>query len=579
MSYKRDLALTAVVGLALLPALACSKAGSSRGDAGQSAGAGGGGAGQSGAQGVGGGGSTGGQGGSGGSGAPGGSGARGGASGGAAGTGGSGGRGGAGGSSGSGARGGSSGAAGAGGANPRGGASGAGTAGSGARGGTTGTAGAGGAAVGPLRVDTVNPRYFTDGSGKAIYLTGSHTWGNFKDRAHVDPPPAFNYTAFLDFLAAHHHNFFRLWTWEQPHSFDDDPNNLLYFAQFPYQRTGPGNASDGKPKFDLTKLDTTYFSRMHDRIAAAGARGIYVSVMLFDGWDLVNAWNPSSGGFPMGSGNNVNSVATTGATAITLSDSSITSRQEAYVRAVVDAVNDLDNVLYEIANETDPSGVPWQYHFVDFVKSYEAGKPTQHPVGMTSTYPGTDSDLYGSHADWISPVGKLVAGDGRKVVVNDTDHSYGWQSLQSDGTAAQRAWAWETLCIGAMPLFMDPYLETWAGRNSPSGSTPDPAWNPLRDALGRTRLYADRLNLERTLPSTTLCSTGYCLADPGHQYLVYQPGSGAFTLTVTAATYSVEWYNPSTGVVASTASMAIPAEKHAFTPPFSGDAVLLLQGP
>src|SRR5438046_2849059 len=72
-----------------------------------------------------------------------------------------------------------------------------------------------GPATGPLRVDPQNRRYFTTGSGKAVYLTGSHTWGNFKDRAHVDPPPAFDYAAFLDFLVAHHHNFIRLWTWEQ----------------------------------------------------------------------------------------------------------------------------------------------------------------------------------------------------------------------------------------------------------------------------------------------------------------------------------------------------------------------------
>ena len=33
-------------------------------------------------------------------------------------------------------------------------------------------------ATGPLRRHPSNPRYFTDGSGKAIYLTGSHTWSN-----------------------------------------------------------------------------------------------------------------------------------------------------------------------------------------------------------------------------------------------------------------------------------------------------------------------------------------------------------------------------------------------------------------
>lgn len=433
-----------------------------------------------------------------------------------------------------------------------------------------------GPALGPLRVDPRNPRYFTAG-GKPVYLTGSHTWGNFKDRAHVDPPPAFDYPAFLDFLVGHHHNFMRLWTWEQPHSFDDDPQNLLYFAQFPWRRTGPGVASDGKPRFDLDQLDPAYFARLRARVVAARDRGIYVSVMLFDGWDLVNAYNQAGGGFPFGAGNNVNGVAATGPQAVTLASAPVTAHQEAYVRAVIEAVNDLSNVLYEIANETDSTAIAWQYHMIDFVKMVEAAKPVQHPVGMTSVYPdGSDIDLFASPADWISPLGRLVPGDGRKVILNDTDHSYGWTELVNDGAPAQRAWAWETLCLGAAPLFMDPYLETWAGRNVPRSSKPDATWDPLRDALGRTRLYAERLDLERALPSPALCSTGYCLAEPGHQYLVYQPDDGSFTLTVQAGPYHYEWFSPATGSVVATGAITLGAEQHMFTPPFAGDAVLLL---
>jgi hypothetical protein len=315
---------------------------------------------------------------------------------------------------------------------------------------------------------------------------------------------------------------------------------------------------------------------MRSRVAAARDRGIYVSVMLFDGWDLANAYNAASGGFPFGAGNNVNGVSSGGPESQNLSSAAVTQLQEAYVRRVVDTVNDLDNVLYEIANETGSGGVAWQYHLIDTLKQYEAGKPKQHPVGMTSTYPGTDDDLYASHADWISPNGRLVPGDGRKVVLNDTDHSYGWTSMKSDGPAAQRAWAWKTFAIGASPLFMDPYLEAVAGRNSPSGGSPDPYWNTVRDALGRTRIYADKLNLERAVPSGGLSSTGYCLADPGRQYLVYQPSSGAFTLAVVAGTYGYEWYDPGAGAVVSNGSITLGTETHSFAPPFSGDAVLFL---
>jgi hypothetical protein len=427
---------------------------------------------------------------------------------------------------------------------------------------------------GTLRVDPANPRYFTAGHG-AVYLTGSHTWANFKDRAPGDPPPPFDYNAFLAFLAVHRHNFFRLWTWEQPHSADNVP---LYFTPFAWPRVPRATpASDGKPPFDLGQFNQAYFDRMRTRVIAARDRGIYVSIMLFDGWDLNQGYD-SAGGFPMATGNNVNGVATTPDEFLSLSNSAITKLQKAYITKVIDTVNDLDNVLYEIANETGsaPATIAWQYAMIDFVKSYEKTKPSQHPVGMTSTYPaGKDSDLYASNADWISPNAMLASGDGRKVVLNDTDHSYGWSDMKRDGTDMQRQWAWENFCRGAAPLFMDPYLEVWVGRNSPS-STPDLYWNTIRDALGYTALYASKLDLERAVPSTSVCSTTYCLVDPGHQYLVYQPDGGSFQLDVAAGGYRAEWFNPAAEQATDGGTMALAAGQRTFTPPFSGDAVLLL---
>jgi hypothetical protein len=65
-------------------------------------------------------------------------------------------------------------------------------------------------ARGPLRIHPANPRHFTEGSGKAIYLTGSHHWDNFQDGAHpVAQQTPFDYSAYLDFLRQHHHNFIR----------------------------------------------------------------------------------------------------------------------------------------------------------------------------------------------------------------------------------------------------------------------------------------------------------------------------------------------------------------------------------
>src|ERR1051326_274202 len=156
-------------------------------------------------------------------------------------------------------------------------------------------------ARGPLRVHPDNPRYFTDGttiaagSLKAVYLTGSHTWANLQDQGASNPPPRFDYGRYLDFLEKYHHNFIRLWSWEQarwaPWSGGKGSNpSDWYIDPVAYNRTGPGLALDGRPKFDLTQFDTNYFARLRRRVQQAGDRGIYVSIMLFQGWSSAKGW-------------------------------------------------------------------------------------------------------------------------------------------------------------------------------------------------------------------------------------------------------------------------------------------------
>ena len=79
----------------------------------------------------------------------------------------------------------------------------------------------------------------------------------------------------------------------------------------PWARTGPGTAKDGKPRFDLEQFDDGVLRPA----ARAGRRrparpGIYVGVMLFDGWALHLSPPPDHiEGHPFHAGNNVNGVA------------------------------------------------------------------------------------------------------------------------------------------------------------------------------------------------------------------------------------------------------------------------------
>ena len=111
---------------------------------------------------------------------------------------------------------------------------------------------------GPLRVSASNPRYFADRNGKVVYLVGSHTWTNLQDGGGAYPPPSFDYEAYLDFLHANNHNFFRLWMWEQPRWALETSDDNYWVDPLPYLRTGPGTATDGQPKFDLTKFNQAY---------------------------------------------------------------------------------------------------------------------------------------------------------------------------------------------------------------------------------------------------------------------------------------------------------------------------------
>ncbi len=167
-------------------------------------------------------------------------------------------------------------------------------------------------ASGPLRIHPTNPRYFTDGSGKAVFLTGSHTWGNLQDYTYekAPSPPPMDFDAYLTFLKAHNHNVFRLWTWESAYNPGAKQGTTTY-DPMPYQRPGPGTARDGKPKFDLTRFNQPYFDRMRARFRAAGDAGIYVSVMLFNGFSIEGKGNVGGDpwqGHPLNPANNVNGV-------------------------------------------------------------------------------------------------------------------------------------------------------------------------------------------------------------------------------------------------------------------------------
>ena len=350
-------------------------------------------------------------------------------------------------------------------------------------------------------------------------------------------------------------------------------------------------ALDGKPKFNLNKFNQAYFDRLRSRVIAAHDRGIYVSIMLFEGW-LLQFDKLDFTGHPFHMDNNINGINGDpnrdgiGLETHTMHIPAITSTQEAYISNVIDTVNDLDNVLYEIANESGHYSTDWQYHMINYIKNYEAKKTEQHPVGMTFQHEGGDNNtLFDSPADWISPnpIGgykiKPPPANGNKIIISDTDHLW--------GIGGNQGWVWKSFLRGLNPIFMDPYTS-----KDYQNHLSKQEWESIRKSMGFTLDCGLKVNLANMVPRGDLASTGYCLANLGKEYLVYLPTyekgilgkvfslfgmseTVTVDLSVCSGKLSVEWFNPRTGTTTDGEKTTGGASR-SFTPPFSGDAVLYI---
>jgi hypothetical protein len=400
---------------------------------------------------------------------------------------------------------------------------------------------------GPLRSHPGNSRYFAHAGGSPVYLTGSHTWNNVIDMGETDPPAPLDYPAHIQWLKEQGHNFTRLWTWEllrwDSSNLKAQPPHNHFITPHRYMRSGLDLAVDGKPKFDLTKLNDTYFENLSERVRIADENGIYVSVMLFEGWGnqtIPDAFAVS----PFNPANNINNIdgdLDKDGVALEvhqLAVPEIMDIQKNYVERVLEELNHFDNLLYEIGNEVHYSSTDWQYEMIRFIKEYEQRLPKQHPVGMTYQYKfGINQTLFASPADWISPNDVVVyrmdppPADGSKVILADTDHFW--------GVGGNATWVWKSFFRGLNPIFMDP-LDGAIIAADPDKVDVD----AIRRSMGETLAWAERIHLATMEPHGEMASSTYCLADPGNEYLVFVPEKmTGVSVELPEGEYRFLWYD------------------------------------
>jgi hypothetical protein len=458
--------------------------------------------------------------------------------------------------------------------------------------------------TGPLRPHAGNPLCFADRTGKPVYLAGHQIFVDLQDHSWArlnmpDGAPTLDWAWYLDYAQAHYFNYLRNWIlWSSSPSYWNPSNGSSpttgrwRTAPMLFLRTGPGLALDGLPKFDLDRLDPAFFARLRRRVDDARKRGIFVSVMLFElfGFLANEATYPNTlwAGNMFHAPNNINGIEAdangdrNGFEFFTLRDERIVERQKTYIRKVVATLASADNVLWEICNEppNSPETVAWLKEMVRYLRACESHQPKRHMILMTpgGQIPGggfgwmSKEDVFSTHPDSYTVArgwGAFREGDPPPAstlsatlpAIFDLDHV--WPG------SASPSLAWEALTRGyaGFSLYDQPF------ENQPDES---PDWELARHNIAATRRYAERFaDLSRARARGDLCSTAFCLADPGADYLIYLPRGGRVTVDLSAVSgpAAVEWFRPAT-CDTTPAPDATGGAKQEFEAPFDGPAVL-----
>ena len=227
----------------------------------------------------------------------------------------------------------------------------------------------------PLRLDPVNPHYFLFRGQTIPLVTASPGYGTLTN-LDVD------YVSILNNLSSASLNKIRIFTGDfiivdsgSSDSLHVKPNR---FVKAWARSSTPGYAGSSRQlKFDLNVWDNIFFNRLDSLVRSASQKGIIVEVGLFSQYYDDHIWSYS----PLKGTNNVNGVTNLPwRDCFTLSDPDLVARQDAYVRKIVDGLNQYDNVYYEVANEA--WGYAWHDHIIQTIIDTEASLPNKHLIAV-----------------------------------------------------------------------------------------------------------------------------------------------------------------------------------------------------
>ena len=233
----------------------------------------------------------------------------------------------------------------------------------------------------PISLHPQNPHYFLY-DGKPLILIGSTE--HYGAVMNLD----FDYVKYLDEIASSGLNVTRTFSgiYVEPQGAFGILKNTLAPAQgryiCPWARSQEAGYGNGGNKFDLSKWDENYFSRLKDFITKAGERNIIVELDLFSNFYDTIQWKLS----PLYVKNNVNNIGNIKdhKEILSLRHPEILDVQEKMVRKIVSELKDFGNLYYEVCNEPyfgDTLALAeWEKHMTGVAVDAEKGFDQKHLI-------------------------------------------------------------------------------------------------------------------------------------------------------------------------------------------------------
>jgi hypothetical protein len=377
----------------------------------------------------------------------------------------------------------------------------------------------------PLALHAKNPHYFMFRGKPTVLITSGEHYGSVINTE-------FEYGKYLETLAADGLNLTRLFVGpycEPPGAFHIAENTLAPKPDkvlFPW----PRRSESGPYKFDLSKWDEAFFTRLKAFAGSAGKVGVIVEVNLFCPFYEDAMWKLS----PFHEANNVNGLGKLPRTDVYTLDKSggLLKVQEEMVRKIVAELKDFDNVYFEICNEPYFGGVTlaWQHHIADVITAAEKGLPHRHLISQNvANYaarvekPHPAVSIFNFH--YASPPDTVTWNYGLNKVIGDNETGF-----RGTKDFAYRSEGWDFVLAGGGLFNNLDYSFTAA---KPDGTFEFPATQPggggpaFRKQMKALATFLNGFDFVAMKPDNGVIHgelpglSSRALIEPGKQYAVY----------------------------------------------------------